>query len=989
MNRRQTREPRSNRRTRTLLLSATLATLVLVAWARAQAPAPTRLDHPRAKDIMATVGGRPIDYPSYERVARGVLQQALGTRTEPLNPSVDKILRRQALEQLIRNQLLILEAKRQKIAVSTAEVDAEFRNHPFFTVNGQFDSARFANVKKANSPEYQASIGRIREDLAARKLDAKIRAQYAPDLDPLRQRVERRRTSADLAYYALRTSEFDGDYPEPTEAEVLAYYRAHQRDFSRRDRAEIAAFTVTAENENDRGAKRTVADSVLRELERGASYDDAAATFGGARRGLVVSRGNFPADWSVTPSFESAVFQARPGTVVAEAVASPDGWHVVRVQSVSPAGPAPLSDVSREIRRILRDRAKAAAIEGPMRKLYDERKSMLKQPGYRVRYARFDAERMPEPKASSAELERYYRAHMADFSVYDERTGTIRTRELNEVRDQVAIGWRNDQRVRDARAAAEKLHGVWERGRRDRGLERTASVMREPEAVPIGAAVDTGSVGAILGDTLTARAGALGVGMMPVQNGAVVFDVYERLREWVPSFESYRPTLEAEWTQTRVEQKEKEARALFERDPLRFAEGDVVHFTEMIVVIPNVLDVQLTRAEVERYHLEHIENYAAAEEVRVRHILISPKDSSPQSDAEARRKAESLLARIRGGEQIQDLAAEFSEDPATRDKGGDVGFFSRGRMLPEFERVSFSLKPGEVSELVRTQVGYHIIQLADHVPLSAEPLVHIYPNVGSDAATDKGERIAQARADSLRRVLRTVKQAEAAAKLQGHEIWKRRIHTTEIDALSPRLQPYFRSIQALKPGQILGDTRYLKGHGIAFAWLDSIAPENQPEWSQARDKAMAVWEAERTASRLEAKRAELDSMEAAGWSPDSLAALWGGFERVTDIAPGRGLPTLGAPAIVDSLTFGGTVAPMPVGRLSGWVDLGRAIARLRVTDRRPPSAQFVDEQVERERRLEVERGLYGWYDRLKGTFAVQILDRELADVSLPQPPPTE
>ncbi len=986
MNRRQTREHRSNPgRNRALIACSAIAMLALFSWARAQ----TQIPNPRDKEIVATVAGRPIDRGTYERAAQGILRQARGTGTDPQSPAVEKLLRRQSLEQLIRHQLLILEAKRQKIAVSAAEVDAEFRTHPYFNANGRFDSVRYANVKAANSPEYRTSVERIREDLAARKLDAKMRRQFTPELEPIRKRVERRRTRADLEYFALRIAEFDGDYPEPRETEVLAYYQAHRRDFARRDRAEVQVFAVPAEDEKARAAARAVADSVLRELERGTTYDAAASAFGGSRRGLVVSRGGFPADWVMSPALENAVFQASPGTVLSEAVASQDGWLIVRVQTVSPAGPAPLADVAREIRRILRDRARAAADEVPMRELYAQRASMLRQPAFRVRYARFDAERMPDAKPSSSDLEQYYRAHLADFSVYDERSGTIRTRELDEVRPQVTTGWRDARRVRDARAAAEKLVSVWQRGRRDSKLERTATLIRDPEPAPLGSPVDTGGVGRILGDSLSARNGALGTGMMPTQGGAVVFHVLERIADWVPSFEAYRPTLETELARERAERDEAAARAMFDRDPLRFAEGDVIHFTEMVVLIPDMLQVPLTRQEVERHHLEHIEDYAAPEEVRVRHILISPKDSSPEADAAARRQAEELLTRIRGGEDIQTLARQYSEDPATREKGGDVGFFSRGRMLPEFERVSFSLKPGEISEVVRTQVGYHIIQLADRIPLSAEPLEHVYPNVGADAATLKGERIAQERADSLRRVLRTASQAQAAAKRQGHEIWNRRLHTGEIASMPTRLQPYFRAIQALKPGQILGETRYLKGHGIAFAWLDSIAPEDRPEWSQARERVMQVWEAERIGHRLAAKRAELDSMEAAGWPVDSLGALWGGFEHVTDIAPGRGLPTLGAPVVVDSLVFGRSTPPMPLGVLSGWMDLGRAIGRMRVTDRRAPSKEFVDEQVERERRLEIERGLFGWYDRLKGVFAVEILDRELSEVTLPHPPPPD
>jgi parvulin-like peptidyl-prolyl isomerase len=131
---------------------------------------------------------------------------------------------------------------------------------------------------------------------------------------------------------------------------------------------------------------------------------------------------------------------------------------------------------------------------------------------------------------------------------------------------------------------------------------------------------------------------------------------------------------------------------------------------------------------IEKYHEEHKNEY---EQVRARHILIStsPQDEAPPTGAgqdkegadkqpkalskeEARKKAESILARVRKGEDFAKLASEFNPD-ATKETGGDLDYFSRGRMLPEFEQAAFALKPGEVSDLVETQYGFHIIKVED------------------------------------------------------------------------------------------------------------------------------------------------------------------------------------------------------------------------------------------------------------------------------------
>jgi foldase protein PrsA len=97
-------------------------------------------------------------------------------------------------------------------------------------------------------------------------------------------------------------------------------------------------------------------------------------------------------------------------------------------------------------------------------------------------------------------------------------------------------------------------------------------------------------------------------------------------------------------------------------------------------------------------------------EIRASHILISPEEGK---DEEAKKLAEQILERVKKGEDFAALAKEYSDDPGNSDKGGDLGYFTTGRMLPEFEKVAFALKPGEVSGLVKTQFGYHIIKLTD------------------------------------------------------------------------------------------------------------------------------------------------------------------------------------------------------------------------------------------------------------------------------------
>lgn len=110
-------------------------------------------------------------------------------------------------------------------------------------------------------------------------------------------------------------------------------------------------------------------------------------------------------------------------------------------------------------------------------------------------------------------------------------------------------------------------------------------------------------------------------------------------------------------------------------------------------------------------------------QVRIRHILIASKD---KGDEAARKQAQELLEQLRAGADFAALAKQYSADPGSADKGGDLGFFAQGRMVPEFDFVAFKLeKPGELSELVKTQFGYHILQLQERKPAGQQPFEEV------------------------------------------------------------------------------------------------------------------------------------------------------------------------------------------------------------------------------------------------------------------------
>lgn len=140
--------------------------------------------------------------------------------------------------------------------------------------------------------------------------------------------------------------------------------------------------------------------------------------------------------------------------------------------------------------------------------------------------------------------------------------------------------------------------------------------------------------------------------------------------------------------------------------------------------------INVTEEDMKLYYKTHEEEFKTPEMVRARHILIKVnRSASEEEKKKAREKAEDILKRIKTGEEFAKLASEFSDDPGSKNKGGDLGFFPKGRMVPDFEKVAFSLKPGEVSDIVETPFGFHIIKVEERKDSVLEPYEKIKDKV--------------------------------------------------------------------------------------------------------------------------------------------------------------------------------------------------------------------------------------------------------------------
>ena len=293
--------------------------------------------------------------------------------------------------------------------------------------------------------------------------------------------------------------------------------------------------------------------------------------------------------------------------------------------------------------------------------------------------------------------------------------------------------------------------------------------------------------------------------------------------------------------------------------------------------------------------------------------------------------------------------------------------------------------------MVKSSAGYHIIRVLDHLPLYAEPLKHLYVNVGYDAATDKGDRIARHLADSLFQGVRTPAQARAAGKKLGLETESSR-HMIGDRAYAPSDLPTMIQLEKVVPGQLFPGIVASKGRGWTILWVDSIAAPSLKTWDRASSivvpKYMAA--ASERCGRGQARRdGFVVRVGLVARQPRRTLGRAGAPRRlppgIGDRGPrvARGRPTRSCSAAPTRRRS--RAAPRPAGCSCRAARRACASATAR---RRPRAARAA--RIATERRVVLEYKLIDDFKDMRARYPVKIVDPVLRDTPLPTlPPPPE
>jgi peptidyl-prolyl cis-trans isomerase C len=137
----------------------------------------------------------------------------------------------------------------------------------------------------------------------------------------------------------------------------------------------------------------------------------------------------------------------------------------------------------------------------------------------------------------------------------------------------------------------------------------------------------------------------------------------------------------------------------------------------------------LTDAAMHQVYDEAIKQLGSEQEVHARHILVRAAPGDEKAGKEAEDKIKAVIVRLKKGEDFTKLAGELTEDPSGKANGGDLGYFSKEQMVPEFSEVAFKLEKGQISEPVKTQFGWHVIKLEDKRVKPAPAFEEVKPQI--------------------------------------------------------------------------------------------------------------------------------------------------------------------------------------------------------------------------------------------------------------------
>jgi peptidyl-prolyl cis-trans isomerase D len=353
-----------------------------------------------------------------------------------------------------------------------------------------------------------------------------------------------------------------------------------------------------------------------------------------------------------------------------------------------------------------------------------------------------------------------------------------------------------------------------------------------------------------------------------------------------------------------------------ERRKVRFMLIDEAQVGQKITVTPN---------EVQSHYNDNIQQFQSPEQVRASHILLKTEG---KEEAAVQKQAEDILKQVKAGADFAALAKKYSEDEASKATGGDLDYFGRGRMVPEFENAAFGMQPGQISDLVKTQYGFHIIKVVDKKPGTTRSLDEVRQQISEQLQFQKAQQAVQTQARTADEQIDDPSDLDRVAKANGYTVQESDLFGREDPIARLGVAPAVsQKAFELKDGEV--SEAITSPRGSVFITVtgksDPYVPKLDEVKNKVRDDAIRARATELSRQRA----AEVATTLRAAKNFTAAAKAQGLEAKDTDlVARGAALPDIGASPEIDKVAF-----TLPLGAVSDPIVTGNGTVIVRVAER--------------------------------------------------------
>ncbi|MGB6667863.1 MAG: peptidylprolyl isomerase [Candidatus Acidiferrum sp.] len=338
--------------------------------------------------------------------------------------------------------------------------------------------------------------------------------------------------------------------------------------------------------------------------------------------------------------------------------------------------------------------------------------------------------------------------------------------------------------------------------------------------------------------------------------------------------------------QAKIVPDDSEIKTYYEKNKTKFQvpEKRVVRFG--IVDLNQIRqNIKISDDQLKAQYQQNSQQYEVPNRVHVEHILLMTVGKTDAEVEEVKKKAQDILNQAKKGSNFEDLAKKYSEDPGTKDKGGDLGWIVQGQTVPEFEKVAFSLPKGSISDLVKTQYGFHIIKIIDKETAHTKSFDEVKDSIRTPMLLTEADKQAADIADKLSQAIRQ------SNKISLDDLAKQyHLSVGQTPAVSPT-DPLIElgnstdvklsdTIFQLRQGELSLPVHTDRGYLILD--VSQILPAHQGSLDEVRDKVVADLKQEKASLEAHSKADELIKRVKAGAKFDATAKALGLDAKTSD-----------------------------------------------------------------------------------------------------------